>query len=107
MDLRHTGPSEEECWRAKIWVGCQLNHHVLQDAASKRRHVAQDGGPWAGTVVHTTNDRVLVMVAEKRLTTRKIIWCLVDEIIALKECREREDGGPRSRQGVDHKALES
>jgi hypothetical protein len=65
-DLRPTGPSEEECWRATRRVGCQLNHHGLQDATRKRRPVAQVGVPWTGTFVHTTNDRESVMVTEKR-----------------------------------------
>jgi hypothetical protein len=66
-DLRPTVPSEEDFWRSTRWVGCQLNHHGLQDAARKRRPVAQDDGPWEETVVNTKNDRVLVMVTEKRL----------------------------------------
>jgi hypothetical protein len=78
-DLRPTGPSEEECWRAMGWVGCHIKHHGLQDAARKRRPAAQDGGPWTGTLVHTTNDRVLVMVTEKCwIKTRMIILQLVD-----------------------------
>jgi hypothetical protein len=77
--LRPTGPSKEECYRATRWVGCHINHRGLQDASRKRRPVAQDGGPWAVTVVHTTNDRVSVMVAEKRwIKTRTIIRRLVD-----------------------------
>jgi hypothetical protein len=98
--LRPTGPSEEECWRATRRVGCQLNHHGFKDDARKRRPVAQYGGPWAGNVVHTMNDRVLVMFTEKRwIKTRMIIWSLVDEMISLKKGREQEDGGPGSRQG--------
>jgi hypothetical protein len=31
----------------------------------------------------------------------------VDEMTVLKECQELEGGGPRSRQEIDHKALES
>jgi hypothetical protein len=64
---------------------------------------AQDGGLWAGTFVHTINGRVSVMVNKKRwIKTRMNIWRLVDEL-----SRDQEDGGPRSRQGVDHRALES
>jgi hypothetical protein len=107
-DLRPTGPSEEECWRSTRRVGCPLNHHGLQDATWKRRPAAQDGGPWAGTAVHTTNDGVSVMVAEKRwIKTLKIIWMLVDEVVSSRKGSEREDGSPRSSQGVDHRALES
>jgi hypothetical protein len=65
-DLRPTGPSEEEYWRATRWVACQINHHGLKDAAQKRRRGAHFGGPWDGTVVHTTNNMVDVMVTEKR-----------------------------------------
>jgi hypothetical protein len=106
--LRPTGTSEEECWRATRWVGCQLNHHSLQDAARKWRPAAQDGGPWAGTVVQSTNDRVSMMVTERHwIKTRTIIRRLDDEMISLRKGRDQEDGSPRSRQGVDHKALES
>jgi hypothetical protein len=102
------GPSEEECWRSMRWVGCHINHHCLQDAARKRLPVAQDGGPWTGTVVHTTNYRVSVMVADKRwIKTQTSIRHLFYEMISLEKGREQEDVGPRSRQGVDHKALES
>jgi hypothetical protein len=92
-DLRPTGPSEEECWRATRWVGCQLNYHGLQHAASKRRPVTQDSGPWAGTVVHTTNDRLSVMVTEKHwIKTQTIIRRLVDLMISLRKGHEQEDG---------------
>jgi hypothetical protein len=93
-DLRPTGPSEEECWRATIRVGYQLNNYGLQDAARKRRPAAQDDGPWTGTVIHTTNDRVSVMVTEKRwIKTRMIIRRLVDDMISLSKGSEQEDGG--------------
>jgi hypothetical protein len=39
--FRPTGPSGEECWRATRRDGYQLNHHGLQDAASKWRPAAQ------------------------------------------------------------------
>jgi hypothetical protein len=51
---------------------------------------------------------VAVMVTEKRWTkTRTIIRRVVDEMTALKECREREGSGPWSIRGIDHNALES
>jgi hypothetical protein len=101
-------PSEEECWRATRRVGRKLNHHGFQDAARKQHPAAQEGGPWAGTVVHTTNDRVSVMVTEKRwIKTRKIIRRLVDEVVSLGKGSEQEDGSLISSQGVYQKALES
>jgi hypothetical protein len=81
-DLRPRGPSKEGCWQATIRVGCQLNHNGLQDAARKQRPAVQYDGSWAGNVVHNTNDRVSVMVTEKRwIKIRTIIWRLVDEMI--------------------------
>jgi hypothetical protein len=46
------------------------------------------------------------MVTEKRwIKTRNIFRRLVDEMVSLRKGSEREEGSPRSNQGVDHKTL--
>jgi hypothetical protein len=106
--MRPTRPSEAECWRATRRVACQLNHHGLQNATRKRHPVAQYGGPWAGTVVHTTNNMVAAMLTEKHWAkTRKIIRQIADEMTDLQECLKHGVNGPMPREGINHKTLES
>jgi hypothetical protein len=63
---------------------------------------------WAGTVVHTTNYMVAVMVTEMHwIKTRTIIRRIEDEMTVSKQCRECEGGGQRLNQGIGHTSLES
>lgn len=82
-DLRSTGPSEEECWRASRRVASLCNHYGIQDAPRKRRAPSQTPGPWAGSILHTDQAEVNVLISDdKWKKTRNIIekWCgAVDE----------------------------
>jgi len=61
-DLRITGMSRQEAWIACRRVTSILNHLGIQDAARKRRDSSQVAGAWAGSVVHTTNEEMVVLV---------------------------------------------
>jgi hypothetical protein len=60
-DIRCSGRTEQECWRASQRVSSVLASLGLQDAARKRRLPALEGGAWAGSIVHTSNDKVVVL----------------------------------------------
>ena len=65
-DLRPTGPTEEECWAATRRTGSIINHHGVQDASRKRRPPSQTPGAWAGSVISTDSEQVLVEVAQDK-----------------------------------------
>ena len=53
-DVRHTGDTEEDCWRGARRFMSMCNYLGIQDAPRKRKAPDQDQGPWAGTEVHTS-----------------------------------------------------
>lgn len=92
-DLRNTGPTYEECWEGAHQVCSRLTWFGLQDAPRKRRDPSQTPGAWAGSVIHTVNDLVTVLVSEEKWekTKRWIEW-LSDNV--------------DNKEGLDHKELE-
>jgi hypothetical protein len=81
-DLRVTGPTSQECWKAGQRSAQVLNHLGIQDAPRKRRGSSRAPGPWTGTILRTDLDGVFVFVAQDKWDKAKI---LVDEIIAMVE----------------------
>jgi hypothetical protein len=75
-DLRPTCPSEEECWGASHQVGSRLTWLGIQDAPRKKRRASQRPGAWAGSVIHTDNGMVTVLVSDSKWdkTKRWIGW---------------------------------
>ena len=65
-DLRLTGPTSEECWRACHQLGCKLTWFGLQDAAHKRRAPSMEPGAWAGSIIHASNGAVCVSVSQEK-----------------------------------------
>jgi hypothetical protein len=65
-DIRPSGPSEAECWKASQRVSSVLGSLGIQDAPRKRRPPSLEPGAWAGGVVHSSNDEVNVLVTEER-----------------------------------------
>ena len=47
-------------------VGCRLTWFGIQDAARKRREASQTPGAWAGTIIHTVDDCVSVLVSQDK-----------------------------------------
>jgi hypothetical protein len=90
-DLRPTAPSEEECWDGAHQVCCRLTWFGIQDAPRKRRNSSQRPGAWAGSIIHTDQDCVTVLVSEAKWlkTKRWIAWMLksleASEMIDFKE----------------------
>ena len=80
-DLRPTGPTEDETWRASQRTSSVLAWLGLQDAARKRRPPEQEGGAWSGSITHTSNGKVTVLVSqEKWEKTQEIITYLADTL---------------------------
>jgi len=65
-DLRVTGCTRLEAWKACRKVCSTLNHLGIQDAARKRRDSSQTAGAWAGSVVYTTSEDVVVLVTTEK-----------------------------------------
>ena len=77
-DLRPSGPSRQEAWKAARRTASILNHLGLQDAARKRRDSSQTPGAWAGSVVVTRKDGVFNTAdTEKWLKAKS----MVDEVL--------------------------
>jgi hypothetical protein len=81
-DLRVTGPTREECWKAGQRAAQILNHLGLQDAPRKRRGASQAPGPWTGTILRTDLDGVFVFVSQEKWDKGK---AQVEEVISMIE----------------------
>jgi hypothetical protein len=65
-DIRCSGQTELECWRASQRVSSVLASLGLQDAARKRRPPSQKAGAWAGSIVHTSDGEVAVLAPQDK-----------------------------------------
>ena len=65
-DYRPTGPNKRECWKACHQIGSRLTWFGIQDAARKRREPSQEPGAWAGTIIHTSNNSLTVLVSQSK-----------------------------------------
>ena len=72
-DLRITGMTEEEAWRAAHVVGCVLAWLGIQDASRKRRDASRTAGAWAGSVVYSTPEEVFVLVTQEKWEKGKLM----------------------------------
>jgi hypothetical protein len=79
-DLRVSGPTSGECWKAGQRAAQIINHLGLQDAARKRRDASQTPGPWTGSILRTDLDGVFLFVAQDKWDKAK---AQVEEIIAM------------------------
>jgi hypothetical protein len=87
-DLRPTAPTKEECWDGAHQVCCRLTWFGIQDAPRKRRAASNRPGAWAGSIVHTDEDCVTVLVSEAKWSkTKKWIEWMRN---SLKESTEIE-----------------
>ena len=77
-DLRNTGPTAGECWDGLHQVCCRLTWLGLQDAPRKRNGPTQTPRAWAGSIIHSDQDLVTVLVSEEKWdkTKRWISWVL-------------------------------
>jgi hypothetical protein len=90
-DLRVTGQTEVECWRASQRVSSVLASLGSQDAARKRCVPSMEAGVWAGSVVHTTKGEVVVKAPQDKWVKRQgqVDW-LVGEV---EKCKIRASKG--------------
>jgi hypothetical protein len=80
-DLRPTGSSKEQAWRAGRRAGSILGHLGIQDASRKRRDSSQAPGAWAGAVVRTGADGVFVFASEEKWLKAKKLLAEVLELL--------------------------
>jgi hypothetical protein len=92
-DLRPVNDTEKSCWDACQKAATKVNYLGIQSAPRKRRPPSQEGGAWAGSLVHTTEGMVVVLVSEEKWqkTRDKVRW--------IREALDKEGG-------VDRKELE-
>lgn len=72
-DNRPTGPTESECWMAAQRISGTLAWLRIQDAARKRRLPSRKPGPWAGSVVHTSEQVVCTLLPQDKWDRAKTI----------------------------------
>jgi len=65
-DIRITGPTRWECWRAGQRAAKILTFLGLQDAARKTRDALRDPGPWAGAIINTKDDGVFCLISQEK-----------------------------------------
>ena len=77
-DLRNTGPTATECWDGLHQVCSRLTWLGLQDAPRKRNGPTQTPRAWAGSIVHSDQEQVTVLVSEEKWNKTKhwIRWVL-------------------------------
>jgi hypothetical protein len=93
-DLRPTSTSKKEGWKAARRAASVLTFLGLQDASRKRRDSSQTRGAWAGAVIRTGPDGVMITVSQEKWTKAK---ALVAEVL------EMGDTNPKS---MNRKRLE-
>jgi hypothetical protein len=72
-DLRPTGSSKEQGWQAGCQAASVLRYLGIQDASRKRRDSLQAPGAWAGAVVRTGTEGVLVLASEEKWLKAKVL----------------------------------
>jgi hypothetical protein len=70
-NLRPTGPSQLEGWKAASRAASKLNYLGIQDAPRKCRDSSKTPGAWAGSVIKTTKDGVFVLTSQEKWTKAK------------------------------------
>jgi hypothetical protein len=65
-DVRTIGAMYAECRQASQRVASILSFLGIQDAPRKRRDPSQTPGPWAGSIVCTSQDAVFVTISKER-----------------------------------------
>jgi len=90
-DFRTTGFSSEICWQATRQTGSRCNYLGVQDASRKRRKQSQTPGAWAGSIIMSDGEDLVVMVSQEKWdkTRAKVRWihsfCLQSQPIPFKE----------------------
>ena len=90
-DLRNTAPSELEGWEGAHQICCRLAWLGIQDAPRKRNYSSQTPRAWAGSIVHSDQDAVTLLVSEEKwIKTKKWIdWVLENVSNAGGMCHKK------------------
>jgi hypothetical protein len=92
-DLRPTGPSQKDCcWLAARRAGSKLNFLGIQDTPSKRRDSSKSPGTWAGGVIRTTEEGVVVLTSQENGRKPRLSWKRFDGWLrrTLMTCQESD-----------------
>ncbi|KAL7573759.1 hypothetical protein ACA910_007790 [Epithemia clementina (nom. ined.)] len=65
-NMRETGSTEEEAWKAASHTAKAAAFYGLQDAARKRRPPSQTPGAWAGALIITGPAGIYKLVSDER-----------------------------------------
>lgn len=99
-DCRYMGPTEIECWKAAQRGSSVLGRLGIQNAARKTRPPERIARAWQGEVVHSDNNEVAKLVTQaQRYKTRKLIWSIHEELLALGDERQLKQAPLGSKQG--------
>ncbi|KAL7564858.1 hypothetical protein ACA910_001603 [Epithemia clementina (nom. ined.)] len=63
-NMRETGPTKEDAWKAASKIAKAAAYFGLQDAARKRRPQSQTLGAWAGAIIESTESGVFKLVLQ-------------------------------------------
>ena len=103
-DVRITGPSEDEIWKAIRRFSSMISYLGIQDAARKRRPPTTRPGAWAGSMVYVDSKHVGVYIDQTKWTkTKEHIRWIKDQIMACDRIIETKL--PHN-YGIDRKELE-
>ena len=93
-DIRTSAPTQNEAWTAAQRTSSILGSLGLQDASRKRREPGQETGAWTGSVVWTSNNKLVVLTTQDKWDKTKshLLWI-----------RENMNNP----QGIDSKQLQS
>ncbi len=89
-DCRSTEPTYEECWQTTHVLGSQLNWLGLQDATCKQHPPLLEPGAWVGSVVHTSNGSVSVLVTQEHWDKARKIICWLQEASLTSDFIDRK-----------------
>jgi hypothetical protein len=79
-DLRPTGPTKRDAWKAARKSGSTLSYLGLQDASRKRRSSSMTPGAWAGSLLRSDDGQVRILTAQDKWEKAK---ALIKETQAL------------------------
>lgn len=103
-EVRVTGPSEEDIWRAIRKFSSMISYLGIQDAARKRRPPTTRPGAWAGSRVYVDECNIGVYIEQSKWekTKNNIRW-IRNQIIG---CDDVTNFKLSTGYGIDRKELE-
>eukprot|EP00978_Attheya_sp_CCMP212_P001843 scaffold3811_cov53-Attheya_sp.AAC.2 len=81
-NFRQTGNSAKEAWLAGRQFAIKSNHLGIQDAPRKRRDGSSTPGAWTGSIVHTGEDGVFLLISVDKWDKTKYLLREMQEMLA-------------------------